>query len=109
MKKSITSVALLASAASAFAFIGSHQAPSASRQAVGDLVPGGNLETKTRYYCLNVFEDQDGSKVLGSCDESFNNQRFALDLSEQGCTASQAALRVTKNIQINACPAYAQL
>ena len=103
MKKSITSVALLASAASAFAFIGSHQAPSASRQAVGD------LETKTRYYCLNVFEDQDGSKVLGSCDESFNNQRFALDLSEQGCTASQAALRVTKNIQINACPAYAQL
>jgi len=74
------------------------------------MVPSGaGVQAAPGFYCLGLYEDQDGSKMLSSCDASYQNQAHGLEVNEQGCTVNQAALRITKNIQINACPSYAQL
>ena len=108
MKKTITSAALLASAASAFAYIGSVTVPS-SQALQGEPVPAGSLVEETRFYCLSVYENTDGGKMLGTCDASHNNKITGVDTDERGCTETQAALVVSKDIIINACPSYAQL
>ena len=105
MKKSITSAALIASAASAFAIV-------APPIPVQDNVQNPAFQLKSqeaKFYCLAVFEEQDGSKVLGSCDEAHRNYVFGAEVDDKGCTIHQAALRVTENIKIAACPAYVQL
>ena len=106
MKKTIASVALLASAASTLAFIG----PSPVQQQVGDQVSSGSMaQPVQKYFCLDLFEDQDGSKILGSCDKSSDNIIRNREVDERGCTESQAALAVTQSIHIQACPSYMQL
>ena len=106
MKKTITSAALLASAASAFAIIAPPPFDDNSQ------VPNPAFQLKPqeeKFYCLNVFETAEGEKLLGSCDASRQNVVFGLETDERGCTVSQAALRVTKDIKIMACPSYVQL
>jgi len=106
MKKSIATAALIASAASAFAIIG----PPIVDQ--NGKVLNHNVQQKPveqGFYCLNVYEDVDGSKTLGSCDEAENNAKFGIDTDQRGCSEGQAALRISPNIQIGACPSYVQL
>ena len=105
MNKTITSAALIASAASAFAIVG-------PLPGVGERVLHQDFQVKQqeqKFYCLNIFETAEGSKLLGSCDESVNNKRFGAEVDEQGCTENQAALSITQNINIQACPGFIQL
>ena len=85
MKKTITSMALLVASAQAMA-----------------LVPV-QIEKKT--VCLNskVYKYEDGSKVIGSCDETNNNIHLKKEIKQNGCAEGQTALSVTKQTAIQSC------
>jgi hypothetical protein len=89
MKKTIASVALLASS-STFALIG----------------PGPRPEPKT--VCLNVYEESNGVMYAGDCDQTRANQVYKRTILQNGCADGQAAIR-SYDIKIKACPTYVQL
>ena len=75
--KKITVATLALSASASFAFIG----------------PGA--ESKT--YCLNKYEDANGAVMVGTCDESRNNEDLGRELNSQGCAEGQVAMTATKH------------
>lgn len=95
MKKSISAFAMMASASSAMAIVAPNS-PSAPRP----------QQPKT--YCLSMYQNSDGSTIVGSCDESRTNQAYNLPLNENGCADNQAAFTSVKS-KIAACPAFVQL
>jgi hypothetical protein len=78
MKKSIAALALSASSASAF----------------GLLFEPQNTEIKT--ICLGVYEDEQGVKYAGGCDEANNNGLLSKPLLSNGCAEGQIALTAKK-------------
>jgi len=89
MKKTISAVALMASSTSAFALM----AP----------------PTQTKTICLDVYENEDGVKYAGTCDQAKNNQILGATILENGCAEDQIALTSRKyqggswDISIRAC------
>lgn len=79
MKKTIAVVALAVSASSGYAFIGN---------------PPPGMQIKN--YCVDVTSTADGSTVLGTCDQSRNNQQLGRQLGSNGCTDTQASLQTYK-------------
>ncbi len=92
MKKSITAMALLASATSAHALVGPGTGP----------VPTPNVA------CVAVSYDADGSLHAADCDETRNNKRLGRKLLANGCAEDQARI-VSYDIEIPACMHIAQL
>jgi len=91
MKKTIASLALLASTTSAFALIG----------------PGGQAGPTPKTYCLSLYESEDGTYV-GDCDQSKINLRSKRPVNANGCADGQAALQSVR-VVIPACPTFVQL
>ena len=91
MKKTIASVALIASATSASALIFNPE----------------QVETKT--YCLGFYESVEGKKFVGDCDEKAANKLYKLEVDENGCTENQVVMTTIKNIEIASCPTFVQL
>lgn len=93
MKKTITSLAILASASSAFALVG----------------PGGpGNHPKPKNVCLSHSVGNQGEAYVGDCDQSQMNRLRKLPLLANGCAVNQASLRSLKVI-IPACPTFVQL
>ncbi len=92
MKKTITSLALLASATSAQALIG----------------PGGPRPVYNTY-CLSNYETQDGQIYAGDCDLKDQNKRSGVEITETGCAEDQVAIVTVKKLNIKACPTFVQL
>ncbi len=84
MKKTIATVALLAASSTTFAMWGGP-------------VP------KPTTICLDLGTAADGSKFLGNCDESANNIELKLEIKENGCAASQAAIVTYSKLNIGKC------
>jgi len=98
MKKTITSLALIASAANAYAL------PMPPRP--GQPLPPPPVE---RTICLSQYNTaSDGSPFVGGCDESERNQMFGEELLENGCAKHQVAIKTT-SLKIRSCPSAAQL
>lgn len=91
MKKTIASLALLASTTSAFALIG----------------PGGQAAPEPKTYCLSLYESEDGAYV-GDCDNTQANVRAKRVINANGCADGQAAMQTTR-VQIRSCPTFVQL
>lgn len=65
-------------------------------------------ETKT--LCLSVYEDADGVKRAGNCDNSHNNATLGLPILKNGCAENQISLMSFRykgsnkfTIQIHSC------
>ncbi len=95
MKKTIAAVALLASSG-ALALVGPRDP---------NLPP-----PKFSKICLRTYVESDGS-VLGTCDESNNNQRGGKTLLKNGCAEGQVGLTVLGNSPVTSCmpPGVVQL
>lgn len=96
MNKSIAALVLLASSSSAHALV------------AGD---GANVKkkpAKEQTYCLAMYENGEGSVMLGRCDESHRNRMWGAKLNENGCADGQAAF-VSVKVKIKACPTWVQL
>ncbi len=91
-KKTIASLAILASTTSAFALIG----------------PGGQRLPRPKTVCLSVHEGETGELYVGDCDLSEQNRRTRVRLQANGCARNQAALQ-SYSVTIKACPGFAQL
>ena len=104
MKKTIASMALLASATSAMAIVGPINGAQEST-----MIGGGKVPTK-KVYCLAEYEDQDGDVVVSSCDAKARNARFQnADLNKYGCLEGQAAMITYQEVNIPSCPVFVQL
>ena len=95
MKKTVAAIAILASAAAS--------------QAMPPM-PDPNAP-KPKTVCLKMYQNQDGSTSLGSCDASRNNIISKARLGQNGCAAEQAAITTRNKIAISAClpPGVVQL
>jgi hypothetical protein len=76
-KVAIASLALLASANSAFALIG----------------PGRGPRPEVRNYCLSLYQDEDGQASVGDCDQSAANRLRRVPLLHFSRTAVRKARR----------------
>lgn len=96
MNKSVASLALLVASMTAQAY------PMPS--------PGQSTEPRPvpTTYCLSVYEGQDGSKTLGTCDNSTKNEMYGAELRENKCADNQAAF-TSVNVKIKSCPSFMQL
>lgn len=90
MKKSIASVALLVSASSALA--------------IPVYRPPGTPVPQPKTVCLDIYRSlEDGSTVVGSCDESQNNKIQEKELQKNGCAEDQVAIYTFDTKLIDAC------
>jgi hypothetical protein len=94
MKKTITAMAVLASAASAQALIG----PRGSRTPT----PAPNQ------FCLQVMTDDDGLQTLEDCDSTRDNARLRRPILANGCAEGQAAM-TSFTVEIPSCRHIVQL
>lgn len=92
MKKTVASLAILASASSAFALIG----------------PGGPGQPRPRNYCVSSYHGQNGEAYVGDCDLTQQNLRRQAPLLQNGCAQNQASLRSVR-VRLAACPTFVQL
>jgi hypothetical protein len=93
MKKTVASLAILASASSAFALIG----------------PGdGNPRPQPKNVCLSLYQGERGESYLGDCDNSELNRQRRAPLQANGCAAGQASLR-SFSVRVKSCTGFAQL
>lgn len=84
MKKSIAALALTASSTSAFAL--------------------GFPPSETKTICLDVYENEDGVKYAGGCDQAKNNATLEKPLLANGCAEGQVSLvaqKFSQNFDIN--------
>lgn len=102
MKKTISIASLAISASASFALIGP--------------MPPGSTVSKT--YCVETYQEPDGSMWAGGCDESMNNTQANTTVKENGCAEGQIAITTSKMaaaerfpIEIRSCmpPNFAQL
>jgi len=91
VNKTIASLALLISASSAQAIVG----------------PGFELP-QPNTACVATYSAQDGSLYLGDCDKTEQNERFQLQLNENGCADNQAKFE-SFNVKLEACTNIVQL
>jgi hypothetical protein len=97
MKKTIVSLALIASATSAHALMATDTAGRAQRPV-----------RPTYKVCVSAYANRDGSISLGSCNKTPENIASRLPIFENGCARGQAAFTVTE-VTIPACPSFVQL
>lgn len=98
MKKTIAALAILASASTSQALMPE-----------GMYLEGDKSKQTERVICLSeLYTENDGSKVIGSCDESEANAEYGAELKANGCAEGQLAIR-TVSLQIESCPTAVQL
>lgn len=85
MKKTIATVAMIAASSSSFALM---QLPS---------------NQKPTTLCVQMASAQDGSKYIGTCDESDNNVTLKKKIAVNGCAAGQAAIVTYGKLNIGKC------
>ncbi len=89
MKKTIATLAILASSTVAFSM---------------PQMPDPNApKPKLRTICLNSYTARDGSIDLSSCDSSANNRNDGEKLNDNGCADGQASIRTYSKIAISSC------
>lgn len=95
MKKTVAAIAILAST------VASNAMP----------LPTDPNAPKPKTVCLNMYQNQDGSVSLGSCDAARNNVVLKKQLAQNGCAEGQAAITTRNKIAISAClpPGVVQL
>jgi hypothetical protein len=98
MKKTIATFAITAASANAFALY----APTA----------------ETKNICLSLYQNENNTAYVGTCDETKNNEFSKLPVLENGCAVGQVSMQTTRaqgqkefNIKIYPClaPNIAQL
>jgi hypothetical protein len=89
MKKTIAAVAIMASSTAALAFPG---------------MPNPNQPPPVlKTICLNVYPEQDKSKVASDCDDSDNNATLGKQLKQNGCAGGQIAIQTYDELNIPKC------
>lgn len=98
MKKTIAALAILASASTSQALMPEF-----------DGLEINKSKQTERVICLSeLYTENDGSKVLGACDESEANESYGAQLMANGCAEGQLAIQSVE-LKIESCPTAVQL
>lgn len=88
MKKTITTLAMLASASSASALI----------------APPNGQEPQLKTICLDVVAvSKDESLIAGSCDQAANNEYLRKPINANGCADDQVAIKTYGDVVVSSC------
>jgi hypothetical protein len=100
MKKTVASLAILASLSTANALVGPGDSTSRT--------PNPKPRPTPVKACLNTYQMADGSVVAGECDASEQNKIYGVEILENGCAEEQVAVSFV-GVTVRTCPTYVQL
>src|SRR5262249_47388511 len=98
----VASMALMASASSAYAIVGPNPASSTAPSSI-------HPRPTPAPVCISKWEDETGAEFATACDLTSSNYRYGREILSNGCAEGQVALLTTSNIHVPACPTFVQL